>query len=70
MIPWLVAYDYAYDSVVIVIRGTATLTDFFTDIISMRLNSVLCVAIESVVDLGREYGFDGHDEFTHGVGIE
>ncbi|KNB41964.1 hypothetical protein JH06_4633 [Blastocystis sp. subtype 4] len=60
VIPWLVAYDYAYDSVVIVIRGTATPTDFFTDMIT----------IESVEDLGREYGFDGHDEFTHGVGIE
>ena len=31
---------------------------------------IIYVAIESVEDLGREYGFDGHNEFTHGVGLE
>ena len=36
IVPWLIAYDYVYDSVVIVIRGTATPTDFFTDMISMK----------------------------------
>lgn len=30
---------------------------------------MICLAIESIEELGREYGFDGHDEYTHGVGF-
>ena len=38
-IPWLIAYDYSHNAIMIVIRGTLTPKDFFTDMISMIVNS-------------------------------
>ena len=36
-IPWLIAYDYPHNAIMIVVRGTLTPKDFFTDMISMVL---------------------------------
>ena len=47
-IPWLIAYDYPHNAIMIVIRGTLTPKDFFTDMISMIYTHIyICINIHS-----------------------
>ena len=66
--PWFIAYDEKYDSVVISIRGTWSLTDVVTDLMAGSPLFILsCIEVHPLEDDGIEFGFDGKNEYTHEV---
>lgn len=66
--PWFIAYDDAYDAVVISIRGTWSLTDVVTDILAGPRGSIASLAdVQPLDEAGKLFGFDGEGEYTHRV---
>lgn len=66
--PWFIAYDTKYDSIVISIRGTWSIKDVVTDILAGSYwGSVIFIDEQSLEEAGKEYGFNGENEYTHRV---
>jgi hypothetical protein len=54
--PFAVVLDHAWKSVIVAIRGSASINDFICDLAFSRC---------SLDDYGIKYGFDGKDKFAH-----